>query len=88
MFPLLVWVHVRLAKSGEADGRARFGADWENVEEEVQTFLTRLPETATPRQYSDRVLRNDLHEAASAWLGMTHIFVLNYPQHRNSAIQA
>lgn len=48
MFPLLVWVHVRLAKSGEADGRARFGADWENVEEDVQTFLTRLPETATP----------------------------------------
>ena len=46
MFPVLVWMYARLAKSEEADSRARFGEAWERYAENVPAFLPRFREVA------------------------------------------
>ena len=46
MFPVLVWMYARLAKSEEADSRARFGEAWERYAEDVPAFLPRFREAA------------------------------------------
>ena len=47
MFPVLVWMYARLAKSEEADSQARFGEAWERYAEDVPAFVPRLRKVAT-----------------------------------------
>lgn len=47
MFPVLVWMYARLAKSEEADSRARFGEAWDRYADDVPAFLPRLREAVT-----------------------------------------
>jgi methanethiol S-methyltransferase len=47
MFPVLVWMHARLARSEEAESRARFGADWDCYAARVPAFIPAL-RTGTP----------------------------------------
>jgi protein-S-isoprenylcysteine O-methyltransferase Ste14 len=42
MFPVLVWMYVRLARSEERDALARFGADYEDYARHVPAFVPRL----------------------------------------------
>ena len=46
MFPVLVWMYARLAKSEEADSLAQFGEAWERYAEDVPAFLPRFREVA------------------------------------------
>ncbi len=39
MFPVLVWMYARLARSEEADSRARFGAAYDRYAEQVPAFI-------------------------------------------------
>lgn len=39
MFPVLVWMYVRLARAEEAESRARFGADYDRYAARVPAFL-------------------------------------------------
>lgn len=39
MFPVLVWMYVRLARSEEADSRNRFGAAWDSYASRVPAFV-------------------------------------------------
>ena len=45
MFPVLVWMYVRLARSEEADTRARFGQVYDEYAQSVPAFFPRLKET-------------------------------------------
>ncbi|WP_421880412.1 methyltransferase family protein [Pacificispira sp.] len=42
MFPVLVWMYSRLAKSEEVDTRARFGADYDLYADLVPRFIPRI----------------------------------------------
>ncbi|MBS8226060.1 methyltransferase family protein [Vannielia litorea] len=42
MFPVLVWMYARLARSEEADSRTRFGKTWESYSARVPAFIPRL----------------------------------------------
>nr|WP_089851953.1 isoprenylcysteine carboxylmethyltransferase family protein [Salipiger marinus] len=42
MFPVLVWMYVRLARSEEADTRARFGQVYEQYAQSVPSFFPRF----------------------------------------------
>ena len=42
MFPVLVWMYARLAKSEEVDSQARFGQAWERYAAQVPAFFSRL----------------------------------------------
>ncbi len=39
MYPVLVWMYLRLARSEEAEARARFGAEYDNWARRVPAFL-------------------------------------------------
>jgi protein-S-isoprenylcysteine O-methyltransferase Ste14 len=45
MFPVLVWMYVRLARAEDSDAIATFGADYRAYAERVPAFTPRL---ATP----------------------------------------
>lgn len=42
MFPVLIWMYARLARSEEADSRARFGEDYNRYVAKVPAFLPHL----------------------------------------------
>jgi protein-S-isoprenylcysteine O-methyltransferase Ste14 len=42
MFPVLVWMYVRLARSEEADTRARFGQVYKQYAQSVPSFFPRF----------------------------------------------
>lgn len=39
MFPIMIWMYVRLARSEENDNRSRFGASWDRYAESVPGFI-------------------------------------------------
>ena len=51
MFPILVWMYVRLARHEEADSRARFGSEWDS-------YAGRVPAFVPSRLTSDRQAGN------------------------------
>ena len=53
MFPVLVWMYVRLARSEEADSRASFGEAWERYAASVPAFIPQ--KNAPPSRSSSRV---------------------------------
>ena len=53
MFPVLVWMYVRLARSEEADSRASFGEAWERYAASVPAFIPQ--KIAPPSRSSSRV---------------------------------
>jgi len=44
MFPVLVWMYVRLARSEDVESRARFGVAWERYAARVPAFVPNLRE--------------------------------------------
>ena len=48
MFPVLVWVYVRLGRREEADARAEFGPAWEAYAGAVPAFIPRLARRSKP----------------------------------------
>ena len=42
MFPVLVWMYARLAKSEEADNHARYGQEWARYASQIPAFVPRL----------------------------------------------
>ena len=41
MFPILVWMYTRLAKSEEKDSRKEFGLTWDKYAKEIPAFVPR-----------------------------------------------
>ncbi|MDD5083404.1 MAG: isoprenylcysteine carboxylmethyltransferase family protein [Candidatus Moranbacteria bacterium] len=39
MFPILVWMYIRLAKSEEQEAKKEFGEEWENYAKRTPTFI-------------------------------------------------
>lgn len=49
MYPVLVYMYVRLARREEADARREFGADYEHYAAAVPAFIPRLGTRSTPQ---------------------------------------
>lgn len=47
MFPVLVWMYVRLARSEERESRAAFGNEWETYARRTPAFIPRRQERST-----------------------------------------
>lgn len=47
MFPVLVWMYMRLARSEEADSRARFGEAYTRYAQSVPAFIPNFKEASS-----------------------------------------